>query len=104
MSEEDFFASSPTANLAGDNEEGRAACDCFKGCRSFVLRSLFVLEMKSFCLVLTILAVLNLTACLPGPTAGPSGSGVTITLYGFSIMKEPLEKAIFIAFKEKWKR
>ena len=27
-----------------------------------------------------------------------------ITLYGFSIMKEPLEKAIYPAFSEKWKR
>lgn len=41
-------------------------------------------------------------SCLPKP---PSESGdVSITLYGFSIMKEPLEKAIFPGFAAKWKR
>jgi sulfate transport system substrate-binding protein len=29
---------------------------------------------------------------------------VTITIYGFSIMKEPLEKSIFPAFAKKWKQ
>lgn len=48
-----------------------------------------------------ILAVLALS-CLPKP---PSETGdVTITLYGFSIMKESLEKAIFPGFSAKWKR
>jgi len=32
-----------------------------------------------------------------------SGSGVNITLYGFSVMKEPLEKVIYPAFAAKWK-
>lgn len=40
--------------------------------------------------------------CLPKP-AGNEG-GRTITLYGFSVMKEPLEKAIFPAFAAKWKQ
>ena len=40
-------------------------------------------------------------ACLPAP---PSSQGKrTITLYGFSIMREPLEKAIIPAFQQKWK-
>ena len=40
--------------------------------------------------------------CLP---SGPESSGgQTITVYGFSIMKEPLEKEIYPAFKSKWKR
>lgn len=43
-----------------------------------------------------------LTACLPGNPGGAKG-GQTITLYGFSIMKEALEKDIFPAFKAKWK-
>jgi sulfate transport system substrate-binding protein len=43
-----------------------------------------------------------LTACLPGPTA-TKGSR-TITVYGFSIMKESLENDIYPAFAEKWKR
>ena len=32
------------------------------------------------------------------------GGGINITLYGFSIMKEPLEKAIYPAFAAKAKR
>lgn len=50
-----------------------------------------------------LLAVVIFTACLPGPPAG-SGNGVTITVYGFSIMKEALEKEIYPAFAVKWKR
>jgi len=47
-----------------------------------------------------ILALLG-GGCLPKP---PAESGdITITLYGFSVMKEPLEKAIFPAFAAKWK-
>lgn len=43
-----------------------------------------------------------LTSCLPtGP--GDANGGQTITLYGFSIMKESLEKDIIPAFKAKWK-
>jgi sulfate/thiosulfate transport system substrate-binding protein len=42
-------------------------------------------------------------ACLPKP-ASERGGGVTITVYGFSIMKESLEKAIYPAFAAKVKR
>src|SRR5215218_9740460 len=49
-------------------------------------------------LILALLAA----SCLPKP---PSESGdITITLYGFSIMKESLEKAIFPGFIAKWKQ
>src|SRR5687767_4743509 len=42
-----------------------------------------------------------IVGCLPTP---PTESGdVSITLYGFSIMKESLEKAIFPGFAAKWK-
>src|SRR5829696_4140698 len=41
-------------------------------------------------------------SCLPKPP-GESGD-ITITLYGFSIMKESLEKAIFPGFTAKWKQ
>jgi len=59
--------------------------------------------MKRYCRILDVLlAAVNLAACLPGPTTG-NGQGVVITLYGFSIMKEPLEKAIFPAFAAKWR-
>lgn len=44
-----------------------------------------------------------LTACLPGPSTGGQGSQ-TITVYGFSIMKEALEKEIYPAFAAKWKQ
>lgn len=42
------------------------------------------------------------TSCLPHAPA--DSSGTTITLYGFSIMKEPLEKSIYPAFAAKWKQ
>ena len=41
-------------------------------------------------------------ACLPQPVA--ESGDLTITLYGFSIMKESLEKAIFPSFTAKWKQ
>jgi sulfate transport system substrate-binding protein len=42
-------------------------------------------------------------SCLPKPPS-ESGGGVNLTVYGFSIMKEPLEKAIYPGFSAKWKR
>jgi sulfate/thiosulfate transport system substrate-binding protein len=61
------------------------------------------LERKLFLfLAFTIIALLGLSSCLPqSPTE--SHGGVNITLYGFSIMKESLEKEIFPAFAAKWK-
>jgi sulfate/thiosulfate-binding protein len=55
------------------------------------------------CIGLTALALaLVASSCLPQP---PAESGdVSITLYGFSIMKESLEKAVFPAFAAKWKQ
>ena len=57
---------------------------------------------KSRLLAAAIVAlVLLIGGCLPKP---PTESGdVSITLYGFSIMKESLEKAVFPAFQAKWK-
>ncbi len=50
------------------------------------------------CLCVALVAV----SCLPKP---PAESGdITITLYGFSIMKESLEKAIFPGFTARWKQ
>ena len=40
-------------------------------------------------------------ACLPKPPA--ETGGLNITIYGFSIMKESLEKAIYPGFSAKWK-
>ena len=41
-------------------------------------------------------------SCLPKPP-GESGD-INITLYGFSVMKESMEKAIFPGFTSKWKQ
>ena len=60
-------------------------------------------KRKSFAaIVLTVLALLALSSCLPKSPI-EAGGGINITLYGFSIMKEPLEKAIYPAFSAKWK-
>jgi len=49
-----------------------------------------------------VLLAVVLSSCLPKP---PTESGdISITLYGFSIMKESLEKAVFPGFATKWKR
>jgi sulfate transport system substrate-binding protein len=41
-------------------------------------------------------------SCLPKPPA--EAGGTNLTVYGFSIMKESLEKAIYPGFAAKWKR
>ena len=43
------------------------------------------------------------SSCLPQSPSGGAGSQ-NITVYGFSILKEVLEKAIFPAFAARWKR
>lgn len=48
-------------------------------------------------------AALAASACLPSPPASTERAGRVITLYAFSVMKEPLEKSIFPAFAAKWK-
>ena len=58
---------------------------------------------RTLILVLTVLALLAVNACLPKPPA-ENGAAINITLYGFSIMKESLEKAIYPAFIAKAKR
>lgn len=47
-------------------------------------------------------SALLVVSCLPKP-AGESGD-INITLYGFSVMKESMEKAIFPGFTAKWKQ
>src|SRR5437763_14890697 len=54
-------------------------------------------------LLATLGALLLIGACLPKPSS-ESGGGTNITLYGFSIMKESLEKEIYPAFTAKWKK
>ena len=55
-------------------------------------RIFFTIGLAAFCLN---------TACLPEATR--TDGGRTITVYGFSIMKEALEKEIYPAFAAKWK-
>jgi sulfate/thiosulfate-binding protein len=47
-------------------------------------------------------ALLLFGSCLP--KGANDNGGIKITVYGFSIMKESLEKAIFPGFAAKWKR
>jgi sulfate/thiosulfate-binding protein len=51
-----------------------------------------------------LLTTLLMGGCIPKSPSGTEGAGVTITLYGFSVLKEALEKAIFSGFAAKWKR
>jgi sulfate/thiosulfate-binding protein len=53
---------------------------------------------------LAILGLLLVNACLPKPPSEGGGGSINITLYGFSIMKESLEKGIYPAFVAKAKR
>jgi sulfate/thiosulfate-binding protein len=61
----------------------------------------FVSRTALFALLVSLL--LAAAACLPSAPETKGGSR-TITVYGFSIMKEALEKEIYPAFAAKWKR
>jgi sulfate transport system substrate-binding protein len=52
-------------------------------------------------MTIVILALLA-GSCLPKSTQ--DSGGLNVTLYGFSVMKEPLENAIYPAFAAKWKQ
>lgn len=54
-----------------------------------------------FCAISIGLA-LTIGGCLPQPTADKGG--LNITVYGFSILKESLEKSVYPGFAAKWKR
>jgi len=53
-------------------------------------------------LTIILLALLLANSCMPKPST--ETGGINITVYGFSIMKESLEKAIYPAFSEQWQR
>jgi len=64
---------------------------------------MWVARNRTAILALATLALLAINACLPkAPSEGRAG--VNITVYGFSIMKESLEKEIYPAFAAKVKR
>ena len=60
-------------------------------------------RIRIVALVTVLLLLATVGGCLPKPLS-EGGGGINITLYGFSIMKEPLEKAIYPAFADKAKR
>lgn len=61
-------------------------------------------KVAMFTMAFTVLlSLLLLSSCLPQPPATNAGTR-TITVYGFSVMKESLEKDVFPAFAAKWKR
>src|SRR5712671_5168298 len=64
---------------------------------------MWLIRNRTSILALALLGLLAVNACLP-KSPSESGGGVNITLYGFSIMKESLEKAIYPAFIAKAKR
>jgi sulfate transport system substrate-binding protein len=57
----------------------------------------FTFSISAFLAVLILVG----SSCLPKPPV--EAGGLNITVYGFSIMKESLEKAIYPAFIAKWK-
>jgi sulfate transport system substrate-binding protein len=59
--------------------------------------------LKCLCFTTILFSLLLSTACLPSAPDSSKG-GRTITVYGFSIMKEALEKEIYPAFAAKWNR
>ncbi len=59
--------------------------------------------VKRFVVCLTFLPLILTGACLPSSPGG-SSEGITLTVYGFSIMKEVLEKDIYPGFAAKWKK
>src|SRR6266851_2682513 len=59
--------------------------------------------IRAALLLVTLFGLIAGSSCLP-KSPSESGGSVNITLYGFSIMKESLEKAIYPAFAAKVKR
>ncbi len=60
---------------------------------------------RSVSFAAALFSILLNAACLPSPSTDHiEGQSQTITVYGFSIMKEALEKDIYPAFAAKWKR
>jgi sulfate/thiosulfate transport system substrate-binding protein len=65
-------------------------------------RTASVFRIRAAAIMLALLTLVVVSSCLP-KNLSESRGGVNITLYGFSIMKEPLEKGIYPAFIAKAK-
>ena len=61
-----------------------------------------IIKIRGAASALAVFVLIVANACLPKPLS--ESGGFNVTLYGFSIMKEPLEKAIYPAFIAKAKR
>src|SRR5688572_14995912 len=61
------------------------------------------MDSKIILRVLIAAAIVTLAACLPSAPTDHAGAR-TITVYGFSIMKEVMEKEIYPGFAARWKR
>ncbi|HEX8188601.1 MAG TPA: sulfate ABC transporter substrate-binding protein [Pyrinomonadaceae bacterium] len=73
--------------------------------RDTVRGSLYPNKAARALCVLLAAGLLLLGACLPkSGTGGRKGGARVITLYGFSVMKEAMDRAVLPAFTEKWKR
>ncbi len=64
---------------------------------------MWLAKNKTAILASAVFALLAISACLPKPPA-EGGGAINITVYGFSIMKEALEKEIYPGFAAKAKR
>src|SRR6266571_9535191 len=60
-------------------------------------------KLRTAALTIVLTGLIAGSSCLPKPPS-ESGGGTNVTLYGFSIMKESLEKAVYPAFVSKVKR
>src|SRR5437660_1275131 len=60
-------------------------------------------KIRTAALTIVLTGLIAGSSCLPKPPS-ESGGGTNITLYGFSIMKESLEKTVYPAFIAKWKQ
>jgi sulfate/thiosulfate-binding protein len=69
----------------------------------FINRRRQTRRAKIIAFALAMLALISVGSCLPTPQSSGEGA-TTLTVYCFSIMKEPLEKEIFPAFASKWKQ
>ena len=73
--------------------------------RDTVRGSLYPKKAARAGVVLLAAGLLLLGACLPkSGTSERKGGARVITLYGFSVMKEVMDKAVLPAFTERWKR
>ena len=75
----------------------------FEAASKFVFTVKQIMRVRTPVLFFLILGLIAALSCLPKP-ANETGGGINITVYGFSIMKESLEKEIYPAFAAKWKR